>query len=199
MAVKFIEQREMRIQDLKPHPDNPNRGSVPDLAASLEEFGQFRSIVGRPDGTILCGHHLVEAAKEQGIETIRVDIIECDDKMARKVMLADNRLADLGLGPNLDLLLQNLEELADDIAGTGFDLEYVKMLEEAVSGPPEIEELEDEANETAASPEDFYRRLTLLVDPKDATRWEAHRKLFADDTEAFRYLLAGSKALEGDD
>lgn len=192
-AMKFLGQKEVPIGDLKPHPDNPNRGSVPDLSNSLEEFGQFRSLPvwKDPDGglTILAGHHLVEAAKELGIETMRVDVIDTDDKTARKIMLADNRLADLGLGPDLDLLLKNLEELSDDIAGTGFDVEYIKMLEEAVSGPPEIEELDDEANETPASPEDFYRRLTLLVDPKLATKWEAIRKLYPDDTSALASII----------
>ena len=55
MAVKFVEQREVPIEELFPHPDNPNRGSVDDLADSLSEFGQFRSIVGRPDGQA-CGN-----------------------------------------------------------------------------------------------------------------------------------------------
>ncbi len=189
MSVKFVEQRECKVEELKPHPDNPNRGSVDDLAESLKEFGQFRSIVGRPDGTILAGHHLVEAAKRIGQETVRVDIIDTDDKTARKIMLADNRLADLGLGPNLDLLLQNLEELGEELTGTGFDTEYVRMLEEAVAGPPELDELQDEANETEPRPEDFYRRVTLHLEPGLATKWEAIRKLYPDDTTAFAAVL----------
>jgi len=129
MSVKFVEQREISVDDLIPHPDNPNRGSVIDLANSLAEFGQFRSIVGLQDGTILAGHHLVEAAKSLGWKTVRVDVIDTDDKTARKIMLADNRLADLGLGADLELLLKNLEELNGDIAGTGFDENYLRMLE----------------------------------------------------------------------
>jgi len=189
VSVTFIGQREINIDELKPHPDNPNRGDIDSLTESLEEFGQFRSVVGLPDGTILAGHHVVEAAKRVGIETVRVDIIETDDKTARKIMLADNRLADLGLGANFDLLLQNLEQLDGDLEGTGYDDEYLKMLEEAISGAPDLDELEDEANEAQASPEDFYRRLTLLVDPRLATRWESIRKLYPDDTAAFATLL----------
>lgn len=189
MTVNFVEQREVSVDDLKPHPDNPNRGSVDDLAESLSEFGQFRSIVGRPDGTILAGHHLVQAAKRVGMKTVRVDIIDVDDLTARKIMLADNRLADLGLGPNLDLLLKNLEELGDDIAGTGFDNDYIRMLEEAVSGPPDLEELIEEADETQSKPEDFYKRITITVDPRLATKWEAMRKLYDDDNSAFAALL----------
>ncbi|MEI7780303.1 MAG: ParB N-terminal domain-containing protein [Planctomycetota bacterium] len=189
MAVKFVEQREVPIEELFPHPDNPNRGSVDDLADSLSEFGQFRSIVGRPDGTILAGHHLVQAAKRVGIKTVRVDIIDVDDTTARKIMLADNRLADLGLGPNLDLLLKNLEELGNDIAGTGFDEDYIRMLEEAVSGPPDLEELIEETDETESKPEDFYKRLTITIDPRLASKWESIRKLYQDDSTAFASLL----------
>lgn len=196
MTVNFVEQREISVNDLKPHPDNPNRGSVEDLAESLSQFGQFRSIVGRPDGTILAGHHLVQAAKKIGMQTVRVDIIDVDDKTARKIMLADNRLADLGLGPNLDLLLKNLEELGNDIAGTGFDEDYIRMLEEAVSGPPDLDDLFEEADETLSKPEDFYKRLTITVDPRLATKWESLRKMYEDDNSAFASLLGAEAAEE---
>src|ERR1700712_5382501 len=98
MTVTFIEQREIPIGELTPHPDNPNRGSVKDLMISLEEFGQYRSVVALKDGTILAGHHVVEAAKKLNLPTARVDVVDADEQSARKILLADNRLADLGLG-----------------------------------------------------------------------------------------------------
>ena len=204
MSATFIEQREISTSDLKPHPDNPNRGSVDDLAISLEEFGQFRSIVALPDNTILAGHHLVQAAKKLGIRTMRVDVVDCDDKTARKIMLADNRLADLGLGPSLYLLLKNLEQLGDDIVGTGFDADYITMLEEAVAGPPSLDDLFEDAHEEPADKQDFYRRLTLALDPKLITRWERVRKLYDDDSSAFGSLLGetsepNQEALQDDD
>ena len=192
--AKFLGQQEIEIANLIPHPDNPNRGDVDALAESLLEFGQFRSIIAQPDGTILAGHHLVQAAKQLGIKTMRVDVIEADEKTARKIMLSDNRLADLGPGPDIDMLLHNLEILEGDISGTGFDEDYIRMLEEAIKGPPELDDLMDEVNEIAAKPEDFYRRLTIMVEPKDATRWESHKKLFSDDNEAFHYLLAAVRS-----
>jgi len=188
-GIKFVGQQDVPVDDLKPHPDNPNRGSVDDLQTSLEQFGQFRSIVATKDLTILAGHHLWQAAKELGYKTMRVDILDVDDKTGRKIMLADNRLADLGMGPDLDLLLKNLEELHGDIAGTGFDEEYLRMLEDAIQGPPDLEELEREVDEKPPSPTDFFKRITLLVDPREQTRWERHRAMFPDDNEAFRYLL----------
>ena len=133
MTVKFIEQREVSVRDLKPHPDNPNRGEVNAVAESLEQFGQYRSVVALKDLTILAGHHVVRAAQNIGMKTVRVDIIDADETSARKILLADNRIADLGLGPD--------------------------------------------------------RSVSLMLDARLADHWEAHRKLFPDDTSAFRHLL----------
>ncbi len=178
-------QKEVPIGDLKPHPENPNRGDVNSIAESLEQFGQYRSVVVLKNMTLLAGHHVWQAAKNIGMKTIRVDIVETDAQTARKLMLADNRLADLGLGADLEMLLKNLEDLAGDLVGTGFDTDYQRLLEEAVIGPPEPEESEPEPQ--SKNP---YRRISLLLDTRLAAHWEAHRKLFPDDTSAFGYLLS---------
>jgi len=187
MPAQFRESIVMAIDKLHPHPDNPNRGDINAISQSLQEFGQYRSVVATSDGTILAGHHVVEAAKRDGWTQIRVDILDVDEATARKIMLADNRIADLGLGPDLDLLLEALEKV-DDFTGTGFDDEYLAMLQETNAGAPPLDELQDEAND-AVAPEEFYRRLTLVLDPKTVTRWEQHRKNYGDDNEAFISLL----------
>jgi ParB-like chromosome segregation protein Spo0J len=189
MTVTYLGQKEVPVYDLKPHPDNPNRGDVNSIAESLEQFGQYRSIVATKDMTVLAGHHVLQAAKNIGLKTIRVELVDATDSEAKRMMLADNRLADLGMGADLEQLLEVLQKLDGDLAGTGFDDEYIKMLEEQVSGPPSLDDLEEEAGEGDAS--DFYRRLTLLLDPRLVTAWEAHRKQFADDSEAFGDLLIG--------
>jgi site-specific DNA-methyltransferase (adenine-specific) len=181
--ITFLGQQDLPISDLKPHPDNPNRGSVPHIAESLREFGQYRGIVATKDGTILAGHHVVEAAKGVGMDTIRVDIIDTDETTAKKILLADNRLADLGLGPDLGLLLRDLEELAGDLTGTGYDQEYIKLLEDAVIGPPETQK--DPPSDSG------MRHISLNVDEDLALQWDAHRKLFTDDNSALGYLLGG--------
>lgn len=190
----FVETRDIPIGDLKAHPQNPNRGSVKDIAESLEEFGQFRSIVALPDGTILAGHHVWEAAKKVGLETIRVDVVDADDKEAMKIMLADNRLADLGLGPDLDLLLDALSSLDGDMSATGYDTEYLKMLEEATAGAPPIEDLEDEVG--PAPEEEYFRRVTLTLDPTVVTRWEEYRKDYENDNEAFLSFASAALGIE---
>jgi site-specific DNA-methyltransferase (adenine-specific) len=186
MRVKFVATRDTPIGDLKPHPNNPNRGSVQDIAASLREFGQYRSVVANKDLTILAGHHVVEAAKELGMKTVRVDVIDTDEQTAQKILLADNRLADLGMGPDLEMLLKNLEDLQGDFEGTGFDEEYLRLLTEAVTGPEDKGGIGEGDGPGGGG---GLRRVTLLLDSRLADHWDAHRKMFPDDTSAFEYLL----------
>lgn len=190
----FVGTRDIALENLKPHPGNPNRGEPEEIAKSLEAFGQFRGIVANQDGTILAGHHVYQAAKKLGWKTIRVDVVEADDKESKKIMLADNRLADLGLGPDLDLLLDALNDLEGDYVATGYDDDYVKMLMEATAGAPTLEDLENEIG--PAKKEEYWRRVTLTMDPTTATRWEKHRKLFENDDDALLSLFETQESEE---
>lgn len=187
MNARFVEQREMPLSELRKHPDNPNRGEVNAIAESLEQFGQYRSIVALQDGTILAGHHVFQAAKNLKLDKIRVDVIDADPQTAKKIMLADNRLAELGIGPDLDMLFKDLDEL-DDLLGTGFDDQFLKDLEAAISGP---QDSGDEEEDGDSDPPDttVYTRLSLVVEAPLAKQWEAHRKMFPDDSAAFGYLF----------
>jgi len=190
----FVGTRDIALENLTPHPGNPNRGEPEEIAKSLEAFGQFRGIVANQDGTILAGHHVYQAAKRLGWKTIRVDVVEADDKESKKIMLADNRLADLGLGPDLDLLLDALNDLEGDYVATGYDDDYVKMLMEATAGAPSLEDLENEIG--PAKKEEYWRRVTLTMDPTTATRWETHRKMFENDDDALLSLFEAQESEE---
>lgn len=190
----FVGTRDITLENLTPHPGNPNRGEPDEIAKSLKAFGQFRSIVANQDGVILAGHHVFQAAKKLGWKTIRVDVVDVDDKEAKKIMLADNRLADLGLGPDLDLLLDALKDLEGDYLATGYDDDYVKMLMEATAGAPTLEELEEEIG--PAKKDEYWRRVSLTMDPTTATRWEKHRKLFENDDDAMLALFGDEEADE---
>lgn len=187
VTVTFIGQKDIPVGELHAHPENPNRGDVNAIAESLEQHGQYRSVVANKDGTILAGHHVWQAAKNIKMGTLRVDVVDADENSARKILLADNRIADLGAGADTEALLAVLLNLDDDLLGTGFDEAYVKMLEEQVAGAPDLDELEKEAGEPTR--EDFYRRITLTIDPRLATAWEQYRKDYPDDTTALAMLL----------
>ncbi|WP_328856879.1 ParB N-terminal domain-containing protein [Williamsia herbipolensis] len=133
--VTVIGTREMPVDALHPHPNNPNHGDIDTLSESLARFGQYRAIVvWHPSNTILAGHHVWRAAKLRGWETVRVELVDCDDDTATALMLADNRIAELGPGIDPGELLAVLNTDID-LAGTGYTDEDIDALIEKLTPP----------------------------------------------------------------
>ena len=111
---------------LQKYPDNPRKGDIKALVESLKNHGQYKPIVVQEStNQILAGNHLWEAAKSLGWETIDVTYVDVNDAQAKRIVVADNRLADLGTYDNEKLL----ELLGDiDLAGTGYDANDVDDL-----------------------------------------------------------------------
>lgn len=96
----------LKISDLTQHPDNYNEhpeSQISELQSSLDMFGQFKNIVVAK-GVIVCGHGLVEAAKQRGdteiYALVRDDLSEDEIKA---MLIADNETARLSI-PNLGKL-----------------------------------------------------------------------------------------------
>lgn len=109
---------------LNPYPQNPRQGDVDAIAASLNEFGQYKPIVvnrgtqtGRPN-EILAGNHTWQAATKLRFKTINVVWVDVDDDTAAKIVLADNRTGDLA-GYDTDVLSDLMQSL-QTLEGTGF-------------------------------------------------------------------------------
>ncbi len=85
-----------RIADLRPHPRNYRRHGEHQLLVlreSLRIHGQQKPVVITPDGTVLAGHGLVEAAKLEGWTEIACHIY--DGPYAEAFLAVDNRASDL--------------------------------------------------------------------------------------------------------
>lgn len=93
LASSKVEQ--VRIDVLRPHPDNPREGDVGAIVESLREFGQYKPVVANMDGTILAGNHVVAAARALGWVKVDVAWVDVDDETAIRILLVDNRTADL--------------------------------------------------------------------------------------------------------
>lgn len=193
MAVKYLRTESYALDDLRPHPQNPNRGAVDEIATSLEEFDQYRSIVVNQDLTILAGHHVWRAAQQLDRGEIRCDVVEADADESLRILLADNRLAEKGEGYDLDRLLSALES-TENLAGTGFDDEFLGALQESLGGPPSLDDLEDEAG--PVQEDDYHSRITLQLVPAVAEAWAKHRKASSNDSAALGKLLAGVGKLD---
>jgi hypothetical protein len=188
VTVAFLGQKEVPLTDLHPHPENPNRGDVSAIMESLKNHTQYRAIVANKDGTILAGHHVFYAAQELKMPTIRVDMVDADEKAARKILLADNRIAELGPGPDMEALLEVLMALDNDLEGTGYDDDYIAMLQEMTAGAPTLDDLEREAGGPPGG-DDYLARIVLVVDPEVAKEWTEYRKEFDNDSDALYPLL----------
>jgi ParB-like chromosome segregation protein Spo0J len=100
------------IADLRPHPLNYRRhpeAQLEVLRRSLRDHGLQKPVVVTPDGTILAGHGLVEAAQAEGWEEIAVHIY--DGPHPDAFVVADNYSASLAVDDEQALadLLRRLE------------------------------------------------------------------------------------------
>jgi hypothetical protein len=114
MASVIPHRYELRSVDkLAPHPDNPNRGQVEEIADSIDAIGFFGAVVVQAStGRILIGEHRWRAAKDAGIADLPCLVTDCTDDVARKIMIADNHFARLGVWDE-DALITLLTEMAD--------------------------------------------------------------------------------------
>lgn len=179
---------------------NPRRGDVEAIAGSLQAHGQFRPIVvnegthtGRPMET-LAGNHTLKAIRllaERNPEDPRWQQVECyvvdvDEDRAARIVLADNRTADLGSYDD-DILLDVLESVDHDLDGTGYDYDDLEMIREMADGAPSLEDLEDEYGEPEDSDLDTWIRISAA--PPLVRQWEEFARGFDDPAEALEHLL----------
>jgi hypothetical protein len=131
-----MEAIKVSVDTLHEFEGNPRKGNIKELVESLKHNGQYKPIVvQKSTKQILAGNHLWKAAKELGWTEIDVVEIDVDDIQAKKIVVADNRLADMG-GYDEQALLDLLGEI--DLAGTGYvaaDVDDLLALIEEQSTP----------------------------------------------------------------
>ncbi|MFD1145954.1 ParB/RepB/Spo0J family partition protein [Saccharothrix hoggarensis] len=169
-GVRYLETRDVPLHDLVMYPGNAKRGDVDQIRASLKRNGQYRSLVVRlmPDGSmvILAGNHTYQALRLERYDTGRCEIIECGDDTARRINLADNRLAELG-GYDDDALVQLLSYLDDDYTGTGYTQADVDRLLD----PPSFDGGEDEEESPSGIGEPVVAYNLVFDDETQQARW----------------------------
>lgn len=191
MSSIVQELRSIPVGDLSPHHKNARRGDVKAIAASLSKTGQYRPLVvnegtltGRPF-EVLAGNHTLAAAKSLGWSEVDVTIVDVDDETATRILLADNRTADLGEYDD-EALVQLLEDL-DELDGTGYTGDDLAGLLARVRPVPEFTE-----EEADVIPADAPSRTT----EGDVWQLGAHRLICGDASspEVLRCLMAGDTA-----
>lgn len=127
MRKKRVKMK-IKVTDLKPHPQNPNKHSksqIEKLKKTIKELGWGRPILISKDNYILAGHGAIEAAKELGIEEVPYRRVKYnhDDPEAIALMIADNRLQEYSSFDRelLEKTLKTLSEQDFNIKLTGFN------------------------------------------------------------------------------
>ena len=95
---------------------------------SIEMFGQIRPIVVDENGVILAGNGLAEALKSMGkTEADCYVVTGLTENEKKKLMMADNRIFDLGVD-DMAAFDAFVLELKDDLDVPGFDEDMLKSL-----------------------------------------------------------------------
>ena len=127
MTNPVVHETDVAWDRLRPHPDNPRRGDVATIEESIRQNGWFGTVVAQTStGYVLIGNHRSLAARNVGLSACpSVQWVDCDDEQARRILLSDNRTADLAVYDDalLSELLDSLTDTDLGLAGTGFDPE----------------------------------------------------------------------------
>lgn len=123
--------KKMNPNDLKAHENNVKVHSekqVQELAKSLEQFGQIRPVIADENNVILCGHGLVKAAISLGKTEIDVMVMSgLSEVQKKKLLLADNKLADLGTY-DYDAVDDIINSLEGDFDIPGYDSDTLEEM-----------------------------------------------------------------------
>ena len=173
------------LADLTPDPHNANRGTDRGRAAlerSLREYGAGRAVLIDRHGTIIAGNKTVEHAKrlhiplrvvktngQHLIAVQRDDLDLATDPRARALAIADNRVGELDLEWDVDMLKQ-LRADGLDLSAFWTDAEFATLFAEPTIG------LTDENAVVEPGPTDIVRGELFVLG--------RHRLLCGDATSA---------------
>ena len=161
------------IDELQPHPKNPNRGDLDVIGGSLDENDFFGSVlVQASSGLIIAGEHRWRGQKARGKQHIPAMFLDVDDARALRIMLVDNRAAEMAYRDPDDLasILADLNERDSGLNGTGYTSTDLDDLLAAIEAPSL-----DELAEDSGTPNDgdLWPVIRVRVPPALMTRWQA--------------------------
>ncbi len=121
----------MKLSELRPLEKNVrkhNEKQIVEYVKSLDMFGQLRPMVVDEEGVILAGNGLYEALLRMGEESGDCYVAAgLTEKQKKKLMLADNRIYELGK-TDMDAFEEILRELDGDVEVPGWDEDLLKTL-----------------------------------------------------------------------
>ena len=133
--VQIAEQeyRLVSVDEIQPHPDNPNLGDDGAVLESLDENGFYGAVIlQRSTMRLIAGHTRWRTARESGLKELPAFLLDVDDDRALRMMLADNRTAELASRDQqvLARVLTRLKETPQGSHGTAYseqDADFIRQ------------------------------------------------------------------------
>jgi|TARA_R100001163_G_scaffold64540_1_gene59033 hypothetical protein len=174
-----LELHEVDIDTLVEYPDNPRLGDIEKIQESLLENGQYRPLtVNKNNNQILTGNHTWLAMKELGWEKCTVTYVDVDENKAKKIVLVDNRLSDVADYDN-ELLSKMLQDMVEDLMGTGFEQKDVDELLAEYDGEVEIEVIDIPNPKPTGQPE-AVKDVVLYLDEEQFKNYKTWIEAIAE-------------------
>jgi len=179
-----VKTERIAISQLKPAEKNVRRhpeAQIKELMRSIEMFGQIRPIVVDEEYRILAGNGLFLALQQMGRTEADVLVIRgLTENQKKKLMIADNRVYDLGVN-DWAALEEVLAELGDDLDIPGFEMEVLlgiiggndeimdKVLEYGKLEPEEVEAVREAGRRVEARIEAATQAHQVESDSEEVT------------------------------
>ena len=130
-----------KLADLHEAPKNVRKHTekqIKEYIRSLKMFGQIKPIIIDENGEIIAGNGLFKALQEMGKETCDCYILSgMTSEQKKKLMLADNRIYELGI-TDVNVFEEIILELNGDIDVPGWDEDLLSMMNATVSDVDEM-------------------------------------------------------------
>lgn len=138
----------VRVDSVQPHPRNPRRGDVDEIAESIDAVGFWGALaIHGPTGNILIGSHRWAAARADGLEELPALVYDVDEDTAQRIMVGDNRYAEMARWDMAQLVgvLGDLAATPEQLAATGFgQAQLAELVKRMTPEPPEFPQYDDE-------------------------------------------------------
>ncbi len=157
-VTKLLSELKRPEKNVRMHTDK----QLTEFRRSVEMFGQIRPIVIDENNVMLAGNGLYETLLSMGRTEADCYVVEgLTENEKKKLMLADNRIFDLGVD-DMKAFDEFIAELGDDLDVPGFDDELLRSL---VANEAEIDEMmssyglitEDKKEEIAGAAETYRK------------------------------------------
>jgi len=134
VIVKKLSELREATKNIRKHTDK----QITEYVRSIEMFGQIKPLVIDEDGEIIAGNGLYRALMKMGKETCDCYVVEgLTPAQKKKLMLADNRVYELGI-TDVSAFEEIVLQLNGDVDIPGWDEDLLSMMNASM---PDIDEM----------------------------------------------------------